>query len=202
MRLQWAEAQRTDKDLSEKFKKTWNPPHDERVAQDGVLEKLVEPEHKKPRWVPWIPAGHASRTLEWKMVFPSASRRHLRSPPELFGHVGAAGAAGLLAHHENGRETLGRRLFDLHQISQASHETRAGGRKANELPPMGRSYDRLRGCFATPRRPWKPVHVDVLLLFMSRRVAGTDAKSECPRSSARVCALYISLGHHPEDVAI
>ena len=42
---------------------------------------------------------------------------HLRSPPELRGDVGSVGAAGVLANYEDGRETMGRRWFDLHSIS-------------------------------------------------------------------------------------
>ena len=45
LRHQWSEAQRMDKELATKFQKVWKPPHDERVSEDGLLEKLVEPEN-------------------------------------------------------------------------------------------------------------------------------------------------------------
>ena len=42
LRLQWATAQRIDKELTPCFSRAWKPPHDERLAQDGLVEKLVD----------------------------------------------------------------------------------------------------------------------------------------------------------------
>ena len=39
-------AQRIDKDLAPSFQKTWKPPHDQRLAPDGLLEQLVTPEKR------------------------------------------------------------------------------------------------------------------------------------------------------------
>ena len=66
LRHQWVAAQRIDKDLAPSFQKTWKPPHDQRLAPDGLLEQLVTPENKDPRWVPVVPNGYATRHLTWK----------------------------------------------------------------------------------------------------------------------------------------
>ena len=67
LRLQWAAAQRLDKDLQQSFLKTWSPPHDERISPtDGVLEKLAEQAHQSPKWVPVVPNGYATKHLTWK----------------------------------------------------------------------------------------------------------------------------------------
>ena len=67
LRHQWSAAQRLDKDLSPCFSKTWKPPHDERInANDGLVEKLVTPEGREPRWVPIVPNGHATRHMTWE----------------------------------------------------------------------------------------------------------------------------------------
>ena len=66
LRHQWKAAKQLDKDLAGCFSKTWNPPHDQRIATDGLVEQRVEPPEKEPRWVPVVPNGYATRNLSWK----------------------------------------------------------------------------------------------------------------------------------------
>ena len=83
LRHQWVAAQRMDKDLAPSFQKTWKPPHDQRLAVDGLLEQLVTPENKEPR----LGTDRSQRVrcpapYVEKGVLSSTSCRNLRRAPE------------------------------------------------------------------------------------------------------------------------
>ena len=67
LRIDWCRAQRMDPNLAEFFRKDAKLPSDAyRVAEDGLLERLVGVKSMGPRWVAFVPDGDAAPGLSWR----------------------------------------------------------------------------------------------------------------------------------------